>query len=218
MGANRTRVLIVTAVESEQLAIERGIGGDPRFDVIAAGGGAVAAAVKTAVRLSAGDYGLVISAGIGGGFRERAGLESVVVGTEAVAADFGAETPDGFSSVEELGFGRSRFPADSGRSARFAEALQSAGIPAVMGPVITVNTATGSEATAAALRQRVPDAAAEAMEGFGVAAAAAEFGLPFMEVRAVSNLVGLRRRETWRIREALQQLEKASSILREVLT
>jgi futalosine hydrolase len=45
------------------------------------------------------------------------------------------------------------------------------------------------------------------MEGFGVACAAA--GKPFGEVRAISNLVGPRDREAWRIAPALAALETA---------
>jgi futalosine hydrolase len=72
-----------------------------------------------------------------------------------------------------------------------------------------VSTVTGTAATAAALRARYPDAVAEAMEGYGVASAAAIFGVPFAEVRAISNLVGPRDRASWRIPEALTALATA---------
>jgi futalosine hydrolase len=56
------------------------------------------------------------------------------------------------------------------------------------------------------------------MEGFGVAAAAKEFGLPVLEIRAVSNAVGPRDKSAWRIKEALQSLEAASKVLTEVFS
>jgi futalosine hydrolase len=85
------------------------------------------------------------------------------------------------------------------------------------GPVLTVSTATGTAATALERASQVPGAAAEGMEGFGVATAALDRGLPILEIRAISNPVGPRDREAWRIKEALETLEAASAILREVL-
>ncbi|AGN70847.1 futalosine hydrolase [Paenibacillus caseinilyticus] len=211
------RVLIITAVDAEREAVLRGLGRSARFEVIAAGVGPAAAAAGTAAALAAGNYRLVVSAGIGGGFPGRAVVGSIVAATAIVAADLGAETPEGFRSVDELGFGSSRLAVDSARTARFAEALAAAGLPGASGPVLTVSTVTGSAATAGALAARVPGAAAEAMEGFGVATAAAQYGLPVMEVRAISNAVGPRDRAAWRIPEALKALKAASTLFLEVL-
>jgi futalosine hydrolase len=51
------------------------------------------------------------------------------------------------------------------------------------------------------------------MEGFGVATAAARAGVPFVEVRAVSNPVGPRDRSAWQITEALAALERVGAAL-----
>lgn len=51
------------------------------------------------------------------------------------------------------------------------------------------------------------------MEGFGVAEAAAAYGVPVVEIRAVSNAVGPRDRAAWRIGEALDSLRQAFSLL-----
>lgn len=156
-------------------------------------------------------YDLVVSAGIGGGFAGVAPLGSLVVADAIVAADLGAQTPDGYLAVEELGFGRSvHFPPPL--SGRLAAALD-----AVHGPVLTVSTVTGSAARAAELTTRHPRAAAEAMEGFGVAEAASAHGVPVVELRAVSNAVGPRDRAAWRIGEALDALRSAFRQLSPVL-
>ncbi|MGI6187352.1 MAG: futalosine hydrolase, partial [Brevibacillus sp.] len=97
------------------------------------------------------------------------------------------------------------------------EALREAGLPVSTGPVLTVTTVTGTAETARTLGVRVPGAAAEAMEGYGVAVAARQCGLPVLEVRAISNPVGPRDRASWRIAEALNALEAASSVFLEVL-
>ena len=54
------------------------------------------------------------------------------------------------------------------------------------------------------------------MEGFGVAVAAQNMGIPFLEIRAVSNPVGSRNRGAWKIEAALERLAEAGAVIREV--
>jgi len=216
------RVLVMAAVEAEREALLRGLGAAGGFDAALAGVGPASAAAATARLLAEAQargtgYALVISAGIAGGFAERAPVGSLVVADEIVAADLGAETPEGFASVDELGFGSTRIAADGPLAARAAEALAAAGLAVCTGPVVTVSTVTGTAAAAAELARRVPGAAAEAMEGFGVATAASLFGIPVLEIRAISNAVGPRDRSAWRIKDALDALAAAGAILAEVL-
>lgn len=217
MGESRMDILVMTAVSEEREAVLRGLGNDPRFDVLLAGVGPVAAAVNTAKALAAKKYGMVISAGIGGGFPGRAELGALVVANEIIAADLGVESPQGFSSLSELGFGSTLIQIDAGLINRVAGALLAANLPVVTGAVLTVSTVTGTAESAAKMAARAPEATVEAMEGFGVAFAAHDQGLPILELRAISNLVGPRDRTAWRIKEALDVLEAASSILLEVL-
>ncbi|MFE7559000.1 futalosine hydrolase [Kitasatospora sp. NPDC057500] len=227
----RARLLVVVAVPAEADAVLRGLGRAPQappervalpggaldrvahpsgvtVDVLAGGVGPGAAAAAAATALGAARYDLVLSAGIAGGFAPRAPVGATVVATEIVAADLGAETPEGFADVTELGFGTVRHSPAPAAVALAAEALG-----AVAGTVLTVSTVTGSAARAAALTARHPDAVAEAMEGFGVAEAAARHGVPSFELRTVSNAVGPRDRSTWRIGEALAALERAFAAL-----
>ncbi|MCX4970170.1 futalosine hydrolase [Streptomyces sp. NBC_00654] len=216
------RVLVVTAVPVERDAVTRAFGDTPQvlpvpggelhrtgaFDVLAGGVGPSAAAAATAFALASAPapepYGLVVSAGIGGGFAPAAPLGSLVVATDVVAADLGAETPDGFVPVTALGFGRDRFRPPPALVREVASATGAAA-----GPVLTVSTVTGGARRAAALLAAHPGALAEAMEGFGVAEAAERAGVPVLEVRAVSNAVGPRDRDAWRIGDALTALTGA---------
>ncbi|MFC4767833.1 futalosine hydrolase [Effusibacillus consociatus] len=211
------RVLVVTSVSAERDAVLRGLHGSSRFEVLVAGVGPAAAAASTATALATAKYGLVVSAGIGGGFPGRAEVGSLVVANEIVAADLGAQTPDGFCSLDELGFGSTRVPVDPRLVTRVTGGLQAAGLPVTAGPVLSVSTVTGTATTALELTSRVPGATAEAMEGYGVATAARHHGVPILEIRAISNPVGPRDRASWRIKEALNVLEAASSIFPEVL-
>ncbi|AJF66567.1 futalosine hydrolase [Streptomyces vietnamensis] len=229
------RILIVTAVAAEADSVSAGLGlGDPeplplpgglvlrrhenRVDVLVGGVGpaAVAAATGTALAyasLKDGGYGLVVSAGIAGGFQPAAPVGSVVVSSAIVAADLGAETPDGYLTVEELGFGRSAHPVPEALTDRIVAALAALATGCTLAPVLTVSTVTGTARRAAELAERHPTAAAEAMEGFGVAEAAAVYGVPVVEVRAVSNAVGPRDRAAWRIGEALGALRHTFELL-----
>jgi futalosine hydrolase len=211
------RILIMTAVPAERDAVLHGLQGDSRFDVLIAGVGPIAAAASTAKVLATGEYSLVISAGIGGGFPETAEVGSLVVANEIVAADLGVETPEGFSSLDELGFGSTRVSVDRSLVERVSRVLQEAKLPVKIGSVLTVSTVTGTAARAIEMAARVQGATAEAMEGYGVATAAYNSGIPVLEIRAISNLVGPRDRAAWRIKEALDVLEAASRVLSEVL-
>ncbi|MDG4821521.1 futalosine hydrolase [Asanoa sp. WMMD1127] len=196
-------MLLVTAVEAEADAVRGGL--DGRVAVAAVGVGPAAAAAGTARLLALAEaggrpYHGVICLGIGGGIAGRVEIGGVAIATRSVAADLGAETPDGFLSIDDLGFGSARVDADAGLVARLRAALPDA----VAGTVLTVSTVTGTAASTEALVTRFPDAVAEGMEGYGVACAAA--GLPFAEVRTISNLVGPRDRSAWRIPAALAAL------------
>jgi futalosine hydrolase len=211
-------VLIITAVDAERDAVIRGLGHDSRFEVMIGGVGPVAAAVSTAMALAQSRCDWVISAGIGGGFAPLAPVGSIVIASRTVAADFGAETPDGFMSIEELGFGSSEILTDDKLSSKWVKALCEVGQQVHYGPIVTVNTATGTALTAEQIAARIKGAAAEGMEGFGVAAAASKLNVPFIEIRSISNAVGPRNRAAWRIGEALAALERASTILPEVIS
>ncbi|WP_409345589.1 futalosine hydrolase [Paenibacillus sp. MBLB4367] len=217
---HQPRVLIVTSVDAEKDAVLRGLhaagAGSDTFVVLTVGVGTAAAAVGTARALASAKYDLVINAGICGGFAGQAEIGTLVVASEIIAADLGAETADGFIGLDELGFGSSRAAVDKDLAARAAEAFRHAGLPVAMGPILTVSTVTGTAASAAELAVRVPGAAAEGMEGYGAAVAAHEFGLRVLEIRSVSNAVGPRDKSAWRIKDALQALEAASQALTEV--
>ncbi|MGF7049586.1 futalosine hydrolase [Paenibacillus sp. DS2015] len=213
-----SRILIMTAVEAERDSVLRGLKGSPIFDVLLAGVGSASAAASTAKALATSKYDLVISAGIGGGFIGRADLGSIVIADKIIAADLGVQTAEGFSSVDELGFGSSLIQPYGPLVTKLSEALHSAGFPVHTGPIITVSTATGTTATTIERAERVPGVCAEAMEGYGVAIAATLYDLPVLEIRTISNAVGPRDRAAWRMKEAFDALEATSSILLEVLT
>ncbi|TDC79188.1 futalosine hydrolase [Micromonospora sp. KC606] len=213
-------LLVLTAVPAEAEAVRAGVD-DPTVIVRAVGVGPAVAGATTARLLALAEaasrpYRAVVSAGIGGGFVGRVTVGGTVLATRSVAADLGAESPEGFIPIDELGMpaellgGGPAVEADG----ELLAALRTALPHATVGEVLTVSTVTGTAASTEALADRHPAAVAEAMEGYGVAVAAAQAGLPFAELRTISNPVGPRDRGAWRLREALSALTEAARALR----
>ncbi|GGJ96151.1 hypothetical protein GCM10010123_27660 [Pilimelia anulata] len=205
-------VLIITAVEPEADAVRAGLPAGADVAVHAVGIGPAAAAAGTARLLALAEgrgtpYAAVVNAGIAGGVVGVAPLGATVLGTRAVAAWLGAETPDGFQPIEEIGFGATTVVEAAGALLRpLAAALPAA----LVGEIVTVTTVTGTAASTGVLRAAYPAMVAEAMEGFGVAVAAAGAGLPFAELRTVSNGIGPLDRSAWRLPAAFAALTAAA--------
>jgi futalosine hydrolase len=193
---------VVTAVEAERDAVSLL---DSDGTVIVGGVGPAASAAAASAALAADDYDLVVCAGIGGGF---APLQpgQLAVASSIAFADLGAETEAG---LETFDFATDRYPVEP--RVGLAVADRTGGR---LGTVLTVATVTGTAARTKALLARFPDAVAEGMEGAGIAAAAQLHGVPFVEMRAISNVVGPRDRSAWRIPDALTALGRAFATMR----
>jgi futalosine hydrolase len=195
-------ILWLAPTELEQKAVRAGLGKSSCSRVEIVGVGSVGSAVKTTQLLQRAPHDLVILIGIAGGFGATP-LGSLV------AADYGVETDQGIVPLETLGLGQSRIKVQSPLWEGVRDLLRSAALDLNVGTILTVSTVTGTQTTADALLRRYPQACTEAMEGFGVAAAAQSMGIPFLELRAVSNLVGPRDRDSWQIELALGKLTEA---------
>lgn len=160
--------LVVTAVDAERDAVLAGLPDDAGITVATVGVGPAAAAAGTARLLAHAEaagrpFRAVIAAGIAGGFPGRAAIGDVVLATRSIQADLGADSPDGFLSLDQLGFGTATVPTDPALRQRLAAALPHA----VVGDVLTVATVTGTAARAIALADTHPTAVAEAMRRAG---------------------------------------------------
>jgi futalosine hydrolase len=215
-----SRILVVTAVEAEARAVADGLDAQPatlgrypalrattgagEVTVVAGGLGMAASAAATATALALADWDFVVSAGIGGGFDGRAAVGEVVLATDVLACQLGADSPDGFSTFGELGL------VDTGIATGAPVAPLAARLGARTGTVLTVCTVTGTDERAVAYAERWQPVA-EAMEGWGVWSTAAAAGsvVPY-ELRAISNRVGRRDRNSWDIAGALDALAAAT--------
>jgi futalosine hydrolase len=221
------RIAVVTAVAAERDAIARGArlsahvavgpfdavsgisaGGDPV--TVVAGGVGPAAAAAAAMAAALDGAALLVSMGVGGLFGPTYSA-GIVVADRMIAADLGATTASGFTSIEALGFGRASYDGDGAAIAHAVERLSGV-LPVRVGPIVTVSTATGTEDRAAEL-MAAHSALVEAMEGYAVAHVGAITGVPAVEIRSVSNRVGARDRQSWNIDGAMDDLATAAAAL-----
>lgn len=155
---------------------------------------------------------IVAQFGIGGAYVPSGlAVGDAAVASEEIYGDLGAESPDGWLSMEQIGFPTvsgaaplyNRFPLDLKRAERVASACGGS-----VGAFLTVSTCTGTAARAAELYERF-GAVCENMEGAAAAHVCAAYGLPFVELRGISNLIENRDRSRWRIKEAVAAAGRA---------
>lgn len=71
---------------------------------------------------------------------------------------------------------------------------------------VTVNCCTGTASTAR-LREQIFDADVESMEGAACFAVCERFGIPALQIRAISNVASIRDKSQWQVNEALSKLK-----------
>lgn len=171
---------------------------------------------------------LIVQTGCGGAF-DGWGLEmgDIAIATCEIDAHLGLSPDNPGELPRPLPFAvletetislKNRYPLDP-KWTRFAGQAVRAGLPAeiqvVKGPFLTVSTITGTPRRAARLAKEF-NACIEAMEGAGAAHLALHYGIPFLEIRAVSNPVG--RREGWNLELAFARSNQAVFALMQAFT
>ena len=186
--------------------------GEVEVSVLIAGVGLPLMAYGMGRALAGKEVHLAINAGIAGAFARRLRIGDVVQVVSERFGDLGVQEADGrFTDVHELGLiGAGEGPFAGGKLLNDA-AGQFGFLPAVHG--ISVNKVHGYPPDIAAIRDKYPDAEVESMEGAAFFYACLLEGIPFLEIRAVSNYVEARDRENWDIPLAIGQLNEVLSEL-----
>jgi futalosine hydrolase len=164
----------------------------------------------------------VVGFGVGGAY-PGSGLSpgDVALASRAVYGDEGVATPDEWIDTEGIGIplverGGQRwfnaFDADAVRVEAARRALEAAGIPARVGPFVTVSACSGTEARGIELAARF-GGLVEGMEGAALAHVATLYDVPFLELRAISNAVEDRDLSRWRLRDAADAAQQAMRVL-----
>lgn len=180
--------------------------GDPR--TLGLGVGKVAAAVALTRRVLEARPTAVVLFGVAGAYPGGPACGEACWVTEDWLADEGVDTPGGFLSLEQLGLGsRGPFIADAALTAALDARLGGGARVRVVGA--TVSTCSGTDARAAASMAACPGARVESMEGAAVGAVCTALGLPWAQLRVVSNRTGDRDRGGWDLAGALARLHEA---------
>ena len=170
------------------------------------------AAAATAMALGSRTFGAVLNLGIAGSLpiATPLGLGDTVIATRSIYADEGLALPDGsFIGCGDMGFPLGPFDDWGVRGAPdLLDRL--AGLASVTAPIATVSTCSATDALARSVVERTW-AVAEAREGAAVGHVAARLGVPFLEMRAVSNTTGDRSRQQWSIRAALERVRELAA-------
>jgi futalosine hydrolase len=219
------KILYITATEAEAVSLKR-VGnqtpirnvygfGDNEISLLVGGIGSVSTIWNIMQWLSLkGRPDLIINAGIAGSYNDHLAIGDVVMPETDCFADSGIEDGNNFITLAEAGLAAAdEFPFRSGVIP--ADQAYLSLLKGLIRPVkaITVNTATGSEATLKRLSGKF-DPDIETMEGAGFFYVCSKEKIPFFAVRAVSNKVEIRNRNNWDIKLAIDNLsEKIEEIL-----
>lgn len=212
-----TRVLVVFATSAEAEILQKITGiissdegcrlGQCSLSVLVTGVGGISTAWGLKQWLSNNPYpDLAINAGIAGSYSGELKIGDVVMPVTDRFADMGIEIGDKLMTMFEAGLmDPDEFPFEGGVIHVRNKYIERAGniLRKVNG--ITVNLCSGSEATIVRLKNKFnPDI--ETMEGATFFYICAREKIPFLSVRAISNKVEPRNKDSWDIPLALENL------------
>ncbi len=126
--------------------------------------------------------------------------------------DFGLCYGDHIEAFDQQLGGPVIFPLDQSLLRQAAQILGHREIALRCGPFVTVSAASATHKRGVMLATRF-QALCENMEGAAVARVCAEFSLPMLELRAISNLVEDRDPRRWQMAAACQRAAEAVAIL-----
>lgn len=151
---------------------------------------------------------LIIQAGIAGCFRNTVPLTKVFSVKSDLFGDLGVMEKGVWQDVFDMGFSSpSGFPF-SRKELRNPDKtlLKQTGLPTAK--AITVNTISSGKKQAEQ-RQAHYGALLESMEGAALHYVALQEGIPFLQIRSVSNYCGERNKKKWDVPGAIQSLNRA---------
>jgi futalosine hydrolase len=211
----RVLVVFATASEAEILSNIPGIvmdNGEFRFNdcilsILVTGVGGISTAWAMKQWLSNNSLpDLAINAGIAGSYSDEIKNGDVVMAVTDCFADMGIESGDRIITLAEAGLmDPDSFPFEGGVIKSENKFTGMAGKILRKVKAITVNTCSGSGATIERLKHRF-NPEIETMEGATFFYICARERIPFLSVRAISNKVEPRNRESWDIETALENL------------
>jgi futalosine hydrolase len=202
------QILLIAATKSEIEPLNTLPG---YVDIEITGVGCPAALYHLQKKLYQTQYNLVIQAGIAGTFNNKHHLGDVVIVKQDTFADIGMEESSEFISIYQTVFAdKNKFPFTNGWLVNEYACIKNPGLPLVN--AVTVNKISDSILQQQQLIKNFsPDI--ESMEGAALHYVCLQENIPFLQIRSISNEVGVRDKSKWKMREAVINLNKETEKL-----
>jgi futalosine hydrolase len=185
--------------------------------LVATGIGAVNAAHALTCALQARRPDWVLQVGVGGSYPQSGlGIGELALASEEWYGDLGVRTDEGWQGADLIGIpvygedGYNKFVLAGECLDRAREVLPEVKV----GPFATVQECSGTDELGLERGARF-GAVCENMEGAAAAHVCALYGVPFLEIRAMSNRVEKRDREQWDLVGAVARAQEAATRLLE---
>jgi futalosine hydrolase len=188
------RILLVSATQTEMISAAF-----DGLEKLITGVGMVATTCALTRKLAETQYDLVVNIGIAGTFTNELEIGQVVWVAIDEFSELGVEDHSRFIAADDLGL------MDKSERVFHADEYYRPTLLGVTG--ITVNRVHGNAATIERDFRQF-ECNIESMEGAAVAYVCKQFGVPWVGIRGISNMVEPRNREAWNIPLAIQNLHK----------
>jgi futalosine hydrolase len=217
------KILIVAAMELEiapfeKLVNNKELGGpDDHIEILYTGVGIMEATYALASRLSTRKPDLAIQAGIGGSFHSIHPPGSIFAILDDAVGDMGVVEGGSLKNIVDMGFASpDKFPYSGGLlHNKYPDLLEMSGLKAVKG--ITVNEITTDPKKNQLIAEKYTPVI-ESMEGAPFHYVCLEKGVPFLQIRSVSNFVGERDMKNWDLVGAVRILNDTLTQLVQIFT
>jgi futalosine hydrolase len=216
---HQKRILIVAATALEMAPMIRDLPdrvapqpGDivsrPEADILITGPGIASTVYHTTKVLQANQYALLINAGVAGSYNPELVPGTVCLVTRDRFADFGAESPQGFIGGEHFPYTNlTQKPYSNGWLEPLIP-LPNAGSDLSQATAITSDTLhTTTDSIRSIVGRWNPDL--ESMEGAAFFFVCMQSGIPCLQIRSVSNMVGPRDSTLWSLDLAILSLHQS---------
>lgn len=203
--------------------------------LIEGGVGQVNTASALTLALARHDPTVILQFGVGGAYvQPRLEIGDLAIATEECYGDTGVLTPEGWMDLEGMGFpmlpartdshGRTlreplynRIPLDAARAEHIRQCLESGqeeetAHKIVTGLFVTVQQCSGVQSVGDTLADRF-GGICENMEGAAAAHVAVANGIPFVEIRGISNRVVDRDLSGWDLPLAIRRCQRAVELI-----
>lgn len=206
------QILLVAATEMEINLAEEVAG---KADLLITGVGVPATLYQLQKKLQPKKYDCVIQAGIAGSFTDSIYTGDVVLVKQDIFADIGMEENNLFTSIYQTNFiDKNTFPYNNGWLVNNTNFLDDFDHPTIK--AVTINKVSDSKTQEQQLIKNF-DPAIETMEGAAFHFVCLQEKINFLQIRSISNKVGIRDKSKWKIKEAIQNLNKSLTTIIEMV-